>query len=288
MVRVRVFGVLATLVLVAAACGGSGADSGETASTGSDSGPGSAKIDGVSFAYECAGSGAPVVILEHGLVFEGSGDIDLWEMTREAISEFTTVCSYGRRGVMGTDPLADSTPRTAADQVRDLRALIDTAGWQDPFVLVGHSAGGANVMLFASEFQELVAGLVLADSVHPEAPSAIGLEDLPAGPPEFLDVEASLALLRPLPDLGDVPVVVLSRGANVMTVRGSAERGIPPMAPLPPFLGAEAQWSALQNDLLNLSGNAELIVLSDSGHIVEIDRPDAIADAVRGMIESAN
>jgi len=55
---------------------------------------------------------------------------------------------------------------------------------------------------------------------------------------------------------------------------------------MPPFLGTEAQWAALQTDLLNLSVNAELIVLSDSGHIVEVDRPDAIADAVRGVIDS--
>lgn len=283
-VKVRGIGVLATLVIVAAACGGSDGGSAETTSTGPVSGPGSAEVGGVNFSYECAGAGSPMVILEHGLVFGELAELDLWAMTREAVSQFTTVCSYGRRGVMGTDPLDDSTPRTVGDQVRDLRALIDITGWQGPFVLVGHSAGGANVMLFAEEYPEMVAGLVLVDSVHPDAPSAIGGE-VPIGPPEFLDAESSLALLRPLPELGDLPVRVVSRGANVMTVKGSTERGIAPMAAVPPFLGTDTQWAALQADLLDLSVNAELIVLSDSGHIVEVDRPDAIADAVRDVID---
>jgi pimeloyl-ACP methyl ester carboxylesterase len=286
--KVRRIGVLATLVVVAAACsgsdGGSTAPPAESISTGPVSGPGSAEVGGVKFAHECAGVGSPMVILEHGLVFGELAELDLWAMTREAVSRVTSVCSYGRRGVMGTDPLDDSTSRTVGDQIEDLRALIDITGWQGPFVLVGHSAGGANVMLFAEEYPELVAGLVLVDSVHPDAPSAIGGE-VPIGPPEFLDADSSLALLRPLPDLGDLPVRVLSRGANVMTVKGSPERGIPPMAPVPPFLGTETQWAALQADLLNLSGNAELTVLSDSGHIVEADRPDAIADAVRDVID---
>lgn len=287
-VMIRGIGVLATLILAVAACGGTDGGSvappAETSSTRSASGAGSAEVGGVDFAYECAGEGSPMVILEHGLVLGESADIDHWAMTREAVSQVTTVCSYGRRGVMGTDPLDDPTPRTVGDQIADLRALIDITGWQGPFVMVGHSAGGANVMLFADEYPEMVAGLVLVDSIHPDAPSAIGGE-VPIGPPEFLDVESSLALLRPLPHLGDLLVTVLSRGANVMTVRGSPERGIPPMAPVPPFLGTDAQWAALQAALLDLSSNAESIVLADSGHIVEVDRPDAIAGAVRDLID---
>lgn len=249
---------------------------------------GNVDVDGVSFAYKCDGDDEPLVVLEHGLATPAIADIDLWMNTRTAISEFATACSYGRRGVMGTEPLDPGTVRATRDQVDELRALVDAAGWQGPFVLVAHSGGGLNAMLFAATYPDLVSGVVLVDSAHPDMASVIGVGGGLTGPPEFLDADASFAQLSPLPDLGDIPVQVLARGANVLTVKGSPERGLEPMSSVPVFMGSEDQWAGLQEGLLALSTNATLTSLSDSGHIVEVDRPDAIAEATRRIVELAD
>jgi pimeloyl-ACP methyl ester carboxylesterase len=47
----------------------------------------------------------------------------------------------------------------------------------------------------------------------------------------------------------------------------------------------EKIWSELQADLLNLSGNSRQVVAHHAGHMIQVDEPqlvlDAIADVVR-------
>ena len=54
-------------------------------------------------------------------------------------------------------------PTTLQDAVSDLHALLKASGERGPYVLVGHSMGGAISRLYASEYPEDVSGLVLID-----------------------------------------------------------------------------------------------------------------------------
>ena len=54
-------------------------------------------------------------------------------------------------------------PRAASATVADLRAALNAAGIEPPYVLVGHSLGSFEVRLFAFQHPEEVAGLVLVD-----------------------------------------------------------------------------------------------------------------------------
>jgi pimeloyl-ACP methyl ester carboxylesterase len=54
--------------------------------------------------------------------------------------------------------------------VSDLHALIDAADVPGPYVLVGHSAGGAFVQLYARTHPEEVAGVVALNAVPPADP----------------------------------------------------------------------------------------------------------------------
>jgi pimeloyl-ACP methyl ester carboxylesterase len=83
-------------------------------------------------------------------------------LVQPRVAEFARVCSYDRAGVGESDPA--STPRTSADVVADLYALLGAAGVPEPYVLVGSSFGSMVIRLFASTYPEEIAGLVLVDA----------------------------------------------------------------------------------------------------------------------------
>ena len=49
-----------------------------------------------------------------------------------------------------------------------LHALLTSANVQGPYLVVGHSFGGMNMLVFADRYPNEVAGVVLVDSVHPD------------------------------------------------------------------------------------------------------------------------
>jgi len=53
--------------------------------------------------------------------------------------------------------------RSGLQVVRELNTLLKNAGEKGPYVLVGHSLGGLNMMIYADQFPKQTAGLVLLD-----------------------------------------------------------------------------------------------------------------------------
>jgi len=246
-------------------------------------GPGTVEVDGVTFAYHCQGSGTPIVISEGGFTAEiipGVHDVDIWFSMPVGIEEVSTVCAYGRRGVHLTDPLTSSDDRLSSDHVADLKALIDAVGWKGPFILMGHSYGGMIVRLFADTYPDMVTGLLFVDSSSPDQG---GFGVLPQEP-EFFNFFRSADEVAAVDDLGDLPIIVLSRGSPVHSVKGSPDGGLPPMVPL---YDDELAWEGYQEDIALLSTDSEHIVLDDAGHMIHFDRPDAISDALQRLIDKS-
>lgn len=106
----------------------------------------------------CIGSGRPTVILESGF---GAG-ARAWAKVQPQVARTTRVCAYDRAGYGFSDP--GPLPRDGAAFARDLDRGLRAAREQGPFILVGHSAGGLYVRLFAARRPKDVVGLVLVDS----------------------------------------------------------------------------------------------------------------------------
>ena len=106
----------------------------------------------------CRGSGAPAVIFEAS----GLGTYRDWERVLPEVARVTRACAYDRAGLGWSD--AGPLPRDARRLGDDLAALIARAPIEGPLVLVGHSAGGLVVRLYAQEHPDLVKGLVLVDT----------------------------------------------------------------------------------------------------------------------------
>lgn len=106
----------------------------------------------------CTGKGSPTVVVENGL-----GDFSLdWILVQSRVSRFTRICTYDRAGYAWSDP--GPKPRTFSQVNLELRDALSKLGEQGPFVLVGHSYGGAVVRSFATTYPHEVAGIVLVDA----------------------------------------------------------------------------------------------------------------------------
>src|SRR5215213_10174658 len=133
---------------------------------------GTIDIGGRALFLTCTGEGAPTVIIDHG---QWGSSADMVSLQRE-LSRDTRVCLYDRAGMGQSDPpAATTTPRTAADVVADLHALLEAADVPGPYVLVGQSAGGMFVQLYARTYPDEVAGVVAMNAVPPVDPRAAPL-----------------------------------------------------------------------------------------------------------------
>ncbi len=104
----------------------------------------------------------PTVVMDAGL---GESSLTWWSVTPQA-AQFARVCTFDRPGYGWSDP----GPRSASAQDRneELHALLHNARVPPPYVLVGHSLGGAYAYGYAQRYPDEVAGLVLVDPRHPD------------------------------------------------------------------------------------------------------------------------
>jgi pimeloyl-ACP methyl ester carboxylesterase len=135
-----------------------------------------------------AGSGGPAVVF-----LPGAGLIGLDFMNvHDAVARFTTSVIYDRAGTGWSDSVA--LPRRAADVAHELRQLLAAADVPPPYVLVGHSLGGAYARRFAQLFPDDVAGVVLLDPAHE------GYASMP-GQPLLTQVLQAIKLLPAMLDM---------------------------------------------------------------------------------------
>ncbi|MBI5086995.1 MAG: alpha/beta fold hydrolase [Acidobacteria bacterium] len=113
------------------------------------------------FHVRIAGSGAPVVVLESGIAASSVS----WRPVQELLARGATVLSYDRAGFGWSN--AAATPRTVANLVAELRAVVSASGLPGPYVFVGHSFGGLLLRHYAASYPGDVAALVLVDPLEP-------------------------------------------------------------------------------------------------------------------------
>src|ERR1041385_4652163 len=100
-------------------------------------------VEGRKISLKVAGAGAPTVVLEYGL----GGSSRNWENIFPEVARFTRVVSYDRAGYGKSENGPE--PRSQERLAKELHTLLHNAGIMPPYVLVGHSLGGANIRAFA-------------------------------------------------------------------------------------------------------------------------------------------
>src|SRR5918993_2788686 len=211
---------------------------------------------------ECQGKGSPTVVFVAG----AQDRAETWSTTEDpseqavlpAIAQTNRVCAYDRPGTLlatgdGPRDFAKSRsdpvdqPTTLQDAVSDLHALLKASGeGKRPYVVVGHSMGGAISKLYASEYPEEVSGLVLVDPTHFEAANALTarewelLKSLIGSPSqaqldlypdlEWFDEQRNLEQALAAAPLKPMPLIVLSAD-EPMDLLPFVENGTLPMTP---------------------------------------------------------
>jgi alpha/beta hydrolase family protein len=115
-------------------------------------------VNGHSLYMTCLGTGSPTIVLETG---EGGTVSDVSDFQKRLATR-TTTCAYNRASTGGL--------RTAKDIIEDLHALLAIAQVPSPYLLVGQSAGGLFVQLYARTFPDQVVGVVAMNPVPPAHP----------------------------------------------------------------------------------------------------------------------
>jgi pimeloyl-ACP methyl ester carboxylesterase len=135
-----------------------------------------------------SGTGGPAVVFLSGA---GAIGLDYLNVHQDAARSTTSVL-YDRAGIGWSDPV--ELPRTAREVTSELRELLAAAGIPAPYLLVGHSLGGAYARHYAQRFPDEVAGLLLLDPLH---------EDSAKYWPEAVRQAGEQMKNMPLPELPD-------------------------------------------------------------------------------------
>ena len=76
-------------------------------------------------------------------------------------------------------------------------------------------------------------------------------------------------------------------GQTVSEVRNTCRKLTIPVLVVTGALGADENWRRLQQDEASLSEQGCLITAQQSGHVIPIDQPAVVVDAIRTVVEIA-
>jgi pimeloyl-ACP methyl ester carboxylesterase len=199
------------------------------------------------------------------------------------------------------------SPRTARRIAGELAELLARGGIAGPVVLVGESIAGFNVRVFASDHPERAAGLVLVDASHED-----DAHEVP-GVARFVPLLSMIGVFRLLgvsfgqrveslsPSVQRYGQATRFRAAGyqaaadeilhieetVSEVRNTRRKLTIPVLVVTGARGADENWRRLQQDEASLSERGCLITAQESGHVVSIDQPTVVVDAIRTVVQIA-
>lgn len=268
------------------------------------------EVDGRRLHLDCRGDEGPAVVL-----ISGFGEISSdWAWISEDLRRTTRVCAYDPAGRAWSDP--PETPQDGLARARDLHDLLRAAGETGPYVLVGHSFGGLYARIFAAEYPEQVAGMVLLDATHPD------MFDLPSYP-RFYEVYRRASVVLPsLARLGAGRLVYASARAGLPSPAREEARALSstprsfrdqrdewaeaptamaqarvlttlgdrPLVVVTAARGAQPGWLPLQRQLSGLSANVQLRIFSSADHsglLEDRDQAERSTAAIREVVAAA-
>lgn len=268
-------------------------------------GPRHLRIDGVPHHVRVDGTG-PVCVLSPGL---GMCWFD-WDRVVPLLAPRRTVVRFDRPGLGLSGPAHDWP--TLRGEARRIGRVLDALGLDGPATVVGHSLAGFHAEAFARLFPERTAGVVLVDSSVEEDPRPRRAREArdaatracttllgAAGVPRVLLPHLRRAVVRASRASGGDPAAPEAlRGAystrralDAIVAENTTytdeavdlaalrhERPLPD-APVTVLAAGAPHWLERQRALARLL-NGTFRVAEHSGHLVMLDRPAAIADAV--------
>jgi len=277
-------------------------------------------IGGRRIQIECRGTGSPTVVFETGLDYFGSL---AWLKVHGPVAEFTHACAYSRAGIVWSDDKPG--PHDALGAARDLHATLAAAGENGPFVMVGLSMGGPYSSVYTGLYGDQVAGIVYVDASHPDQLKRFeavlgmkpggGMKGALQGAGKWVSWTGMPRLVASRAhnptisrEIMKIPLAFFATSLGPMVSEREAlpatfdqagayrNLGARPVVvlthgkPTPDMSKAEAEifdktWLEMQKDMATWSSHGTQRTISDSGHYIPNDDPDAVIAAIREVVD---
>ncbi len=231
--------------------------------------------------YRCTGHGSPTVVMDSGL----GETSDTWVNVETKVAQFTRTFVYDRANMGRSGQV--SHPRTSKRMVEKLHNLLLAEKVEPPYILVGHSFGGLNMLLFARLYPDQVAGLVLIDSSYIDQTerfmSVLSPElkqkyvesfftDEGITFDERLECENEIKAAPPMPEI----MIYVLMSAKERTGAGDW-----------PYKAWDRIWREQQEEIAGLVPHSTFVIAENSGHYIQNDRPDLVIAAICEVVQAA-
>jgi pimeloyl-ACP methyl ester carboxylesterase len=293
--------------------------------------------DGRRLHVVCSGTGSPTVVLTAGL---GGNALD-WNTVQPQVGRTTRVCAWDRPGHgLSEGTQADQTILTTTS---DIEAALAALSILPPYVMVGHSLGAYETLLFADRNRGKVSGIVLVDPSMPDqqktfervfrpelirsrleplqrsvellrncagklragqirpgradpencfrqpgwySPEVVAAIQAQAADPAYLESAASFLsnssragalVVNTRRSYGSLPLVVLT-AVNVTVWPGMTEVEEAVMA---------EEWNLAHDALAALSTKGVNARIPGAGHLIHVDKPQVVIDAIEAVVREA-
>jgi pimeloyl-ACP methyl ester carboxylesterase len=247
----------------------------------------------------CTGQGGPTVVMDTGF-----GDAsDKLRPLQACIAKEARVCVYDRAGYGLSEP--GPMPRRGRQIASELKLLLEKAGIPGPYLLVGHSLGGLNMLVFANQYPKLVAGIVLIEPppsqfilgkqfpelyqrAKQEAPNMLAMAEQARKASKlkeasFLETLASehemmlsetAQQLAAVESFGNVPLIVMGAGQPQSAFGDQAQ-------------AFQQFWIEQSQALASKSTRGAFVLVQESGHYIYLDTANSVLEAIRQVIKQA-
>ena len=236
-------------------------------------------VNGRKVEYSATINGKPTVVFETGL----GPTILTWDTILDSIKGFASTFVYNRPGY-GSSSFFNA-PQTVKEAAKQLNENLVVTGQKPPYVLVGHSAGGLYINMYARLYPEKVAGLVYIDSSHPDqfeycrknqrmmynmliTSTSKGKRRYESSILRNTHVDFENA-----PAFPKVPVTVLTAGKKSSFLESDEMR---------------KKWIDFQSDLASLSSESTHIIAQGSGHFIHRNKPELVIQEIKRMVLKTN
>ena len=240
-------------------------------------------VGGASVTYATVGEGSPTVVMEAGL-----GDSRAtWNDLAMRLSGASRVFTYDRPGYSPSfknkfDSDRDGR-RTGEEVATHLRALLDRADVEPPYLLVGHSIGGLYVLAFAKLYPEDVEGIVLVDGRPADFTAACESADAgPCKPPGMMVAlmpTHQKAEVKGIPETESFAPAPWELGRIPVTVIAATE---------PPIGGnrtLQKLWLRHQEKFADHAPRGRYVQANGAGHYIHRDMPGLVYDEIVRMLD---
>lgn len=234
-------------------------------------------VDGHKIHYQIGGKGNITVVFESGY----GSDLSSWDPIFNEVAKFAKVLRYDREGY-GSSEL-NTLPVSLKQIATRLHKLLQEANANPPYVLVGHSLGGAIIRAFTFLYPNEIAGLVFVDpfneyetdelskeqisqivaedSITKKEPSTFGAE-INIADQEFINGFPEIKSFGALPD---IPMILLA-----------SSKGRPP-------LWEKSERTLFVNKMDTLS-ESRFIDIPNSPHFIQYYEPSLVIENIRRVV----